>query len=579
MRSGRWIILAVVLSSLVATSGVTASGDDVADYGADWLKLPPAKRVNSTSPRTIELLTVAFNEADPADQARIADEIGSCELPEGIPVLRTALGSEQAVVRAAACRAAAAMGRIELLDDLIRRVADPEATVRREAVLAAFRLSRAAAPAAGNTSDAVTVAIGRALEDADGTVVIAALQVANSNHAIRIARGLAAWTGRTRLAALDALSRIGSPEQAGAAAALLDNADVPLRAAVARALGGMKAAAHSELVVKLLGDPHPSVRRWAVWALHGVVDVSARQQRGLAMLGDADPTVRESAARLLQKNPLPEMAVALAAQLATDYRPLHAAAREALWNRGDGQLYENDAIREACIAAAVALLNQESPLRHIDGAVVLGQWRSNAGLDRMMQIVKLGETPTREPLLAAAETARAIGLIGDRRAAPSLLPLLDRRRSIDPALIGELGQCAEQALVALGRLRYKEALPRIQPLWQVNKANEQATVRAAAIWAWGAMGEATPQFVSRMGAIYRDMEDAGEPKLEGVKAVGNLRASGAVSLLETVYRDEPEPMRYFAWRGLQRIAGKSEVYVPADDVWQAPTSIRVMTNP
>src|SRR5439155_4570828 len=96
-----------------------------------------------------------------------------------------------------------------------------------------------------------------------------------------------------------------------------------------KSLGEMGNASQADAVLKLLSDPHPTVRREAVLAIGKLANGATRYARAIQMLADSDPTVREAAAMVLTPAPSIESIAPLAAQLDEDYAPLHEATRQA----------------------------------------------------------------------------------------------------------------------------------------------------------------------------------------------------------------------------------------------------------
>src|SRR5947208_979036 len=128
--------------------------------------------------------------------------------------------------------------------------------------------------------------------------------------------------------------------EAARAAAMIDDpslcsGDIGQRAAATRALGELANPACADAVMKMLADPHPTVRREAIIALGKLADATTAQPRAIAMLGDPDPTVRQGAATVLTPMPTTAALAALAAQLDQEYAPLHQALREALAHPAD----------------------------------------------------------------------------------------------------------------------------------------------------------------------------------------------------------------------------------------------------
>src|SRR5204863_954071 len=122
-----------------------------------------------------------------------------------------------------------------------------------------------------------------------------------------------------------------------------------------RALGEMANPTSADSALKMLADPHPTVRREAIIAVGKLADAPTRQARAIEMLYDPDPTVRQAAVGVL--TPMPSLAAlsTLAAQLDQPYPPLHESLRRALTSPA------NPEMRQAIIQLVAQMLQHANP--------------------------------------------------------------------------------------------------------------------------------------------------------------------------------------------------------------------------
>src|SRR5262249_12261205 len=149
-------------------------------YGKEGLNIPQALQVNVTSPRTVELLGEILSvETMRHRRVEIIRDIGACRMPQGLKYLVQGFSDSDPAIRAETSPAASALGDRIVLPKLEKLLRDPEATVRREAVLAGGRL--------GDESF-----FARGLDDPEPEVAAAACLIAKTSvDAHRIALHLA----------------------------------------------------------------------------------------------------------------------------------------------------------------------------------------------------------------------------------------------------------------------------------------------------------------------------------------------------------------------------------------------------
>ena len=570
------IVMAVIVASafaLTTTPATTGPADGKLDFGEEGLAFPPAVPVNAHTSRTAQLLGDAYRKKDPLEWKRVqfVADLGQVALSASAPYLIDAMRDESPAVRAQAARSAGMIPSVTaaLLAELEKLLGDPDPGVRREAVLSAVALARAA-------EGAKTNAIERGLADADARVAAAAMQRAwTAEHAQQVAAKLPTLPKNLAPEAAAALARLKAGPQAEAVLPLLGG-DVVERAAAVRALGEMGNAQHVAAVEKMLSDLHPTVRREAMTAVAKLAQPEQRESAAIRMLADADPTVREAAAVVL--TPVPSVAAmkALLPQLDIDYAPLHRATRAALVRPADAP------VRDATIAAAAAMLTHDHPRRREDASYVLGRLRS---AERFEQHVALLPDPSKLekvdwPLVAQA--AESLGLIGDARAAEPLMALVKpapdslAKLNLKTSEYVVAAQAVSNALAALGRIGHRPAMDeavrvvKLDPLGGV-----PGNMRTAAAFVIGAVGEPgrVPGAVNFL-ELYASTNESVDTKFESLKALGNLRHAGSAKRLKEISETDGSPnLRWIAHWAYQRVANTTVPYTPPIEPRQPPVTI------
>jgi HEAT repeat protein len=568
----RKMLAAILVLACVATAQTTQLADGKLDFGAEGLVFPPAQVVNGHGPRTAQLLGEAYRRNEPLEwrRVRLIADLGQVARSEGAPFLMDAMKDPSPAVRAEAARSAGMIAEPppSLLVQLENLLGDQDPSVRREAVLSAATLAR--------TLNQTTAAIERGLADAQPGVIAAALERAwTPEHGKLIAQRLPTIPAPLHAEAAEGLARTKATGEATALLPLL-NGDVADRAAAARALGDLgNADTHDELV-KLLTDPHPTVRREAITAIAKLDRDVARKPLAIPLLNDPDLTVREAAALVLTPIATTEALQAIASQLPEDYAPLHAAVRRALARPAD------DAVRQATIATAVALLGHRDARRREDGSYVLGRLRSTDGFEAHLALLEAELSATSKtdwPLVAQA--AESMGLIGDRRAAAPLMVLVkaapDAMSTLPPTQQIPAGVATGNAMVALGRIGHRPALEEAIRLLSLDAltGNVPGPLRTASAFVIGAVGEggAVPNGINFL-AIFASTDESLETKFEALKALGNLRYAAAADGLKQIAESDLSPrMRWMAHWSYERCADTTVPFVPVIERREPPVSI------
>jgi HEAT repeat protein len=284
------------------------------------------------------------------------------------------------------------------------------------------------------------------------------------------------------------------------------------------------------------------------------------------MLKDSDATVRLAAIQLLTANLAPQVIDPVAAQLSDSYEPIHQAALAALSSSGEV------AVRQACIDAAVRLLDDAQAPRRQDGSYVLGHYRSDAALERHIALAAAFDGAKPDwPVVAQA--AASLGRIGRPEAKAVLLSLAASKPEKCNNPQTETATAIGNAMVACGQLGEKRVLPACHTALAGNPQMMPSILRTGAAFAIGAVGSeadtgAFGGVMSGAGATY----ESPATRLEVLRAIGNLRAKSQLDLTkaETIRGIEEQWMAHWAH---DRITGQATPFQPKPDPWLADVSI------
>jgi HEAT repeat protein len=565
----RHFLVAFMLCAGGAVAQTTQPADAPLDFGRENLAIPPAVVTNTHRPRTAELLGEAYQRREPVVWKRVGyiSDLGKVALPGAAPYLAEAMKDPSPAVRAEAARSAALVDEAALLAEVEKRLEDADATVRREATLAAAKLARGG----GGTTSAVE----RGLADKDPSVVAAALQSAwTPQHAALIAQKWAELPRSLQSESASALARLKATERASVIVPLLKG-DTTQRVAALRALAALADASQVGGVIQLLSDAHPTVRREAVVAMGKLADAPTRHARAIEMLADADPTVRRAAAEVLTPLPSSDALAALSIQLDVPYAPLHEAVRAAMTRPGD------DAVRQRTVRLAAEMLGHANPRRREDASYILGRLRSDAAIEKHIALLQwdakdVGKTDW--PLLAQA--AESLGLIGHARAAAPLMTLIkpapDALAGLQSPQREAMTRAMSSAMVSAARLRHRAALDEAVRILQTDPETCPSDLRASSAFAIGMLadpGGKAPQ-AGQMLELYESNFESRETKFEALKALGNLRHTPAAERLKKIAEVNPTTdLRWIAHWAYQRTTGTSVPYTPPSEVREPPVSI------
>ena len=550
-------MLAAAIVCGVVAHGQTRPADQARfDFGVP-VDFPSPVQVNATSTRVVELLgeALAKNPVTPR-RVELVRDLGETHLSPALPHIVRAMDDPEPAVRFEAARAAAALGDVSVIPQLRKLLADADADVRCSAVRAGSSLGDASFVLAG-------------LADADESVFVLACGLASTDeHDRRIAERMSQVAGDSRIAAIRALGRRRAERFATLVETALDDPDIVVVSAAIRSLAQMNAVQTREHVRALVHHPNPTIRRCAVTAMASLADAADQSAVGRQMLADPDLSVREAAARLLAAHPSADTVPALFEQLGAGYRPLNAAAREALVAAGS--------IPNAGVSQLSAgLLNDADPRRREDGSFILGRLRSDAGFDRHLKLLEDADWKT------VAQAALSLSEIGRADARPAILRLAsqvgqaDQSRSLAPDQTLAIG-CA---FIACGRLHCGEALPLIKQIIP-QKMTCPIEIRGRAIWAAGVLGSNTDDdLASKLLTVYRDNSpfESEQARIEAIKALGNMRYMAQLDDFRKQGQENPlASLRFLSHEVADRLSGQTTLYAPPRTSVIADTSIQVL---
>jgi HEAT repeat protein len=554
--TGRGPALAADPAPATAASVTTAADlPAVLPYGVSNLPASPVQRVNATSPRVIDLLGARVADPYVPYRVQVQSELGVCELPAGAPYVRKGLADPEPLVRAAAARAAGRVNDPSLAGDLKKAVADPDPRVRRAAVLSGAALGDGALIDAG-------------LSDADPSVVMAAVSVAGASQADRLIAALPNDPPATQVAVLRALGRIGDARHAAAAAGFL-TAGVPLRAAAVTAIGDMIAAAEAPAALKLLGDPHPTVRRAALAAAARLVSADDLHKDCIKALSDSDLSVRQQAAELLKQSPSADAIAALVANLPSDSPRLHATARDALV-----------AIGSPIIPTAHTMLTDADARRREDASYLLGHLKSDAGLEAHIALINDPDWGV------VKQAATSLGQIGRKEAIPAIAALAQRAAEPVEKLpkdhASDVLSAIEQAIVSAAELGDRSVLPVCKSIVPKSKT-VSSNVRGAAVYAIGRLDDPSDAALRRLlGHPMGDEEESPDVQAECLKAMGHLKLKIATPYIgttrETAKFTGDEHVDWLCYWVRTQVLGPQGPLTPVPEPWEATTSVKPLAD-
>jgi HEAT repeat protein len=137
-----------------------------------------------------------------------------------------------------------------------------------------------------------------------------------------------------------------------------------------------------------------------------------------------------------------------------------------------------------------------------------------------------------------------------------------------------------QAILSAARLGHHAALTEAERILQIEAQECPPTVRAAAAFALGVLGEdgKAPDGVNLL-AIYESPDEARATKVEALKALGHLRHAASAQRLKAIISSDPNPdLRWIAHWAYERCSGTHIPYTPPTARREPAVSITDLTR-
>ncbi len=548
--------------------GIPASrwDDPMLDFGTDRISIPPAIRRNDTPVRSVQLLGDAMQHSSGALRIQYLAEIAACKLPEGASFIRAELANKDPSVAAAAVRAAGVLLDPSLRDDLTPFLQNPDPLTRRDAVVSCNEIDLLR----GGASSAVSSALS---DEEPEIVLVAALRRASIQDADRIMLGNRPGI---QLEAIRAIGRIKDAARAGDIARFFASPDLSLRSAAAEAAGQTGASWLLDPVVKMLADPHPTVRRSALGSVAQLADPVMQQRIALSMLKDSDLSVRTVAATILADHPLNEAVGPLFDQIPVPYQPLHDAAIAALSNPASATM------REAVSERAGTLLDDASASRRHDGSYLLGRLRSNNNLAKHISFLQIRPVATENDFALMAQAATSLGRIGATDAGP-LLALITERAPVSLLALTPTQFIPDEVLgaafVAAGKMGYKFVLKDTSRILGAGPEEQSPLERAGAVFALAELTDPSASEVNtRLLSIAAGQTEGSAASVEAIKGLVRRNAVSSASKLRLLdEQSQRPPTKFFAHWAADHLSGQVTPWSPPISSWHANPSISDLT--
>lgn len=559
------------------------------------------KDVGALEPLTKELKT------GPAEVRRaVVEALGAMALLDGLrPLSDAALDDPEPAVRAAAATSLGQLNDPRVLPVLLGMLRDPSPAPREAAIVALASLGE---PALNPLLEA-----RRSEEEAVRT----GAQLALDRLAQKFKAQLISEDVEVRVAAIQALGRIGDPKLARSLAPLLVDSEERVRLAAARALERLRNPATRSALRRALQQPEETAAvRLALTIALGKMGDEGALQALVENLASPDASVRAAAAQALREAGLVALP-ALQTALQSDQASVRAAAVRALGSLGHLQAqpgeakYLADRINNVVVPALIQALQDPDAYVRAAAALSLGEIRSEKALEPLLAKVKepdprvawcaawavektgeralpslfqtapkrlsreeirllgrIGGPASREALVAILqdpqqqelhpEAAWALGEIGGRDVAVALLQALDSPEA-------KTRQAAAWALARAVRReknRDEEGWPQraLQALRRRSVEDESLAVRQAAGQAAVAIDPAGGDLVDQWMALLQDRDP--QRRQAAARALGRRGDLRAVPTLEKVLSDPEPSVREAARKALSAITGQPLQAVP-----------------
>lgn len=234
----------------------------------------------------VDLLAQYAGHTDPGVRVAVATALR--EAPRNAEALRALvalLQDDDETVCAAALESLTVFGDVAI-EHLGRQVLSPDADVR---YAACWALGRLGAPAV----DALLAALPEALPDSAGDILRALGRIGDPRTRAAVVQGMTDANVRVRVAAVGAMRRLATDEDARLLAAALADDDGNVRMVASSVIAGVMTDVLREAVVELLGHPFSEARAGAARILGQECHPTALQPLRNALRRETEPWVAE----------------------------------------------------------------------------------------------------------------------------------------------------------------------------------------------------------------------------------------------------------------------------------------------
>lgn len=548
------MVFRTLIFSLTILVGVSTRAQDLAWIPYGPVSAPAAEEQLVVNPRTIEMIGQALQSTkDVPTRAQWVADLGLCPVPQARTLLQNLLSDPEPLIRAGAVHALRNSQQADP-EILIALLDDPSPAVRQELIRAGL-----------------SQAILRGLEDDDLTVRTAALGISVDESTDRaILQKIPESSPSLQVIGIRTLGQRRYTACIPVITELLNSESVAVRVSSLETLSELRAITREQIDAQLK-HVHPSVRVAAVRAAR-VLNESERTTVARTGLSDPDLSVRTESAGLNVVGDSSWVSIYFD-QLSAGYQPLRDASREALVRLAGA----DSAVFKMVVDRSIALLTDTDPHRRIDGSYLLGQLRSNTGLEQHLRLLE------DDDWRVVDQAVRSMGLIKDPRAGDALIRVIqramDEKNVSSPDQVGPRFSSAEQAVLSCIELNHVPVLQATASLYL--RRTGQASVRTASVYALGRLGAAQQVFTSLRSLLSRvqDPEESPMVIIEAIKAMGNARVSEAVRVLEKIRQDQnlSTDYQYAAHLALARIRGEQpSEFIPPTIVREPDTSLRAI---
>lgn len=363
--------------------------------------------------------------APPTARQQDAQAAGPAPPQTGVVgTLVTALGDEDAGVRAQAAQVLGELGSRDAVPGLVARLADPSIDVRRAAAFALGEIGD------GQAADGLAGALGDTAPDVRLAAMNALIELNDPRIVDPLIAALEDAQADVRQLAVYGLGDLGDPRAVPGLIGALDDEDGDVREAAVSALGNLEARDAVAALIERVGDADPDVRERAVGVLS---DLSARESIPalIRALDDEDADVRERAAGAVGDLGATEAAGRLRGLVTSDPdMDVRERAASELGDLGD---------RESVPALIGALRAEDADVREAAASSLadLGDRRAVAAL---IAALSDADGDVRE------RAAYALGEIGDQSAVESVQALMsDPDADVRMAALSALSDLTKRA--------------------------------------------------------------------------------------------------------------------------------------